>query len=57
MLGPANPSQTYEYGLLVEGRDVKIYRLRDGKTLIGQTLWLQAEEMNDGSRIFNKRFS
>jgi len=22
MLGPANPSQTYEYGLLIEGRDV-----------------------------------
>lgn len=37
------------------GRDVQVYRFEDGKSLLGQTLWLRAEEM-DGSRVLNYRF-
>ena len=38
-----------------QGRDLKTYRLPDGKQLIGKTLWLRAEEIG-GSRVLNYRF-
>jgi NPCBM-associated, NEW3 domain of alpha-galactosidase len=37
------------------GRDVKIYQLRQAKDLIGETLWIRAEEIG-GSRVLNYRF-
>ena len=40
---------------LKPGRDQKLYRLPDGKQLIGQTLWLRADEIG-GPRILNYRF-
>ena len=36
-------------------RDEKLYRLADGKELIGQTLWLRAQEIG-GPRVLNYRF-
>lgn len=38
------------------GTDVQLYRLLDGKELIGKTLWLRAEELH-GLRILNYRFT
>ena len=37
------------------GREVKIYQLRQAKDLIGETLWIRAEEIG-GSRVLNYRF-
>ncbi len=37
------------------GNDVKIYRIPEGRELLGKTLWLRAEELN-GPRIMNYRF-
>lgn len=40
---------------LGHGRDAQCFRLPDGRGLIGQTLWLQAEEIG-GNRLLNYRF-
>ena len=40
---------------LKPGRDDKLYRLADGEELIGQTLWLRAQEIG-GPRVLNYRF-
>lgn len=40
---------------LGQGRDVKVYHLRNAEELIGRTLWLRAEELG-GSRVLNYRF-
>ncbi len=40
---------------LGRGEDVRVYRLAEGKELLGKTLWLQAEEVG-GSRVLNYRF-
>ncbi len=40
---------------LGRGDDLRVYRLPDGKELLGKTLWLQAEELN-GPRVLNYRF-
>ena len=40
---------------LTNDRDRKIYRLQNGRELIGKTLWLRAEEMG-GNRTLNQRF-
>lgn len=45
-------SRVFDLG---RGTDVKIYRLPEGKQLLGKTLWLRAEEM-DGPRNLNYRF-
>ncbi|HZZ71541.1 MAG TPA: hypothetical protein VFE24_04760 [Pirellulales bacterium] len=37
------------------GRDTKVYRLQDGRELLGKTLWLRAEEIG-GQRVLNYRF-
>jgi len=37
------------------GRDDQLYRLPDGQQLLGQTLWLRAEEIG-GPRVLNYRF-
>jgi hypothetical protein len=34
---------------------VQVYRLPAGKELLGQTLWIRAEEIN-GPRVFSYRF-
>lgn len=38
-----------------QSSDIQIYRLDDGKRLLGKTLWLRAEEI-DGPRILSYRF-
>ncbi len=40
---------------LGQGQDVQTYRLRDGSELLGQTVWLRAEEIG-GPRVLNYRF-
>jgi len=40
---------------LGRGRDERVYRLPDGKELLGKTLWLRAEEVG-GPRTLNYRF-
>ena len=40
---------------LVGADDLKIYRLPDGKELLGKTLWLRAQEIG-GPRMLNYRF-
>ncbi len=40
---------------LGHGADTKTYRLPEGKSLLGKTLWLHAEDSN-GQRILNYRF-
>jgi hypothetical protein len=45
-------SQVLQLG---QGADLKVYRLPDGRELLGQTLWLRAEEIN-GPRTLNYRF-
>jgi len=40
---------------LGKGQDVQTYRLPDGKELLGETLWLRAEELQ-GPRVLNYRF-
>ena len=40
---------------LAPGRDAEVYRFPDGRALLGQTLWLRAEEIG-GPRILNYRF-
>ena len=39
---------------LVHGPDVQVYRLPNGRELLGKTLWVRAEEV-DGPRVFNCR--
>jgi hypothetical protein len=46
-------SQVVELG---EDRDTKTYALANGQELMGQTLWLRAEEIG-GQRILNYRFT
>ena len=41
---------------LRQDRDTKIYRLPKGEQLIGETLWLRAEEIG-GQRTLNYRFT
>jgi len=38
------------------GEDLKTYRLADGRQLLGETLWLRAQQL-DGPRILNYRFT
>ncbi len=38
------------------GEDVQNYRLENGKELLGQTLWLRAEDL-EGPRVLNYRFT
>ncbi len=40
---------------LGRGEEVRVYRLPEGKQLVGKTLWLQAEELG-GPRVLNYRF-
>ena len=47
------PSQVLDLG---RGRDVRIYRLRNGSELVGKSLLLKVEEV-DGQRILNYRIT
>ncbi len=40
---------------LAAGREVKVYQVRQAKDLIGETLWIRAEEIG-GTRVMNYRF-
>lgn len=55
LLAPHRRRQTIRVVALDRGRDDKLYRLSDGKELIGKTLWLRAEEIG-GPRVLNYRF-
>lgn len=41
---------------LVHGPDVQVYRLPNGRELLGKTLWVRAEEV-DGPRVLNCRLT
>jgi hypothetical protein len=41
---------------LPPGIDIRTFRVPDGRTLIGKTLWLRAEEQN-GTRVLSNRFT
>lgn len=52
---PERRRQTTQIVDLGRGEDRKTYRLTNRRALLGQTLWLRAEEIG-GSRILNYRF-
>jgi hypothetical protein len=55
LLVPERRRQKLDIIDLGHGRDVQRFRLPDGEELIGQTLWLQADEIG-GGRGLNHRF-
>ncbi|MHC4179054.1 MAG: hypothetical protein ACYSWU_16190, partial [Planctomycetota bacterium] len=55
LIAPGRRRQKTQVIGLAPGRDHKLYRLADGKQLIGQTLWLRVNEIG-GPRTLNYRF-
>jgi hypothetical protein len=55
LYAPNRRTKRSEVVELVQGQDQKTYQYANGRTLLGRTLWLRAEEM-DGPRVFNHRF-
>jgi len=55
LYAPGRRRQTTQIVNLGQGEDRKSYRLSDSAQLLGQTLWLRAEEIG-GPRILNYRF-
>jgi hypothetical protein len=55
LLAPHRRRETTQVIGLAPGRDEKLYRLAEGQQLIGQTLWLRADEVG-GPRVLNYRF-
>lgn len=55
LFAPARQRQKIDIIDLVPGLAVHVYRLAEGKELIGRTLWIRAEEVG-GQRVFNYRF-
>jgi hypothetical protein len=55
LLAPDRKRQPAWIVALPTGRDQQVYRLPEGKDLLGKTLWLRAEEI-DGPRVLNYRF-
>jgi hypothetical protein len=55
LFAPARRRQRFDLVDLPPGLSVHVYRLGDGKELIGRTLWIRAEEVG-GPRVFNYRF-
>ena len=56
LYAPNRRRQTSQVVRLGRGQDIKRYRFSQGKELLGETLWLRAEEVN-GQRILNYRFT
>jgi hypothetical protein len=56
LYAPDRRRMTTQVVVLGRGSDLKIYRLPDGKQLLGKDLWLRAEE-TDGPRVLNYRFT
>jgi hypothetical protein len=55
VLAPDRRRQSSQIVGLARGRDRQVYRLADGRELLGKTLWVRAEEIN-GPRVLNYRF-
>ncbi len=55
LFAPDRQRQKTQITGMGQGRDLKSYRLPNGKQLIGKSLWLRAEEIG-GSRVLNYRF-
>ncbi|MEN6497909.1 MAG: NEW3 domain-containing protein [Thermoguttaceae bacterium] len=55
LYSPERRRQTTQIAGLGRGEDRKTYHLTDGRSLLGKTLWLRAEEIG-GPRILNHRF-
>jgi hypothetical protein len=55
VLAPDRRRQSSQIVGLARGRDRQVYRLSDGRELLGKTLWVRAEEI-DGPRVLNYRF-
>ena len=56
LFAPTRQRQKTDVVSLGTGRDVRVYQLPDGESLIGRTLWIRAEEIN-GPRVLNYRFT
>jgi len=54
LYAPQRRRQGNQVFRLGRGQDLKIYRFAEGRELVGQQLWLRAEEI-DGQRILNYR--
>ena len=54
LFAPGRQRQKVDLAGLAPGVDVKIFRLPDGRALVGKNLWVRAEEIN-GPRILNYR--
>jgi len=52
---PGKPRMMSQVVGLVRGYHEEVYRIPEGAGLLGETLWLRAEEM-DGPRVLNYRF-
>jgi hypothetical protein len=55
LFAPARQRQKIDIIDLSPGLAMHVYRLAEGKELIGRTLWIRAEEVG-GPRVFNYRF-
>lgn len=54
LFAPGRQRQKFDLVSLPPGIDVKVFRLPNGKELIGKSLWVRAEEIN-GPRVLNYR--
>ncbi len=56
LYAPNRRRQRNQVFRLARGQDVKLYYYPNGRELVGESLWLRAEEIN-GQRILNHRFT
>ncbi|MGA2066733.1 MAG: hypothetical protein ABSG86_17280 [Thermoguttaceae bacterium] len=56
LLAPDRRRQSSQIVGLARGSDRQLYRLSDGRELLGKTLWVRAEEI-DGPRVLNYRLA
>lgn len=55
LFAPGRQRLSTQVAGLGRGQDLQIYRLPEGRQLLGKTLWLQAQE-TDGPQVLNHRF-
>jgi len=55
LFAPGRRRLTSQLTAPAQGNDIRVYRLEEGRELIGQQLWLRAEEIG-GPRVLSQRF-
>lgn len=55
LFAPGRRRTSVDLERISQGQDTRTFVLPDGKSLIGQQLWIRAEEL-DGDRVLNHRF-